>query len=214
MKKLLLITFLAIYGTSIAQEVETKRIIPKGTWSIGGNLSFVSDKTEDFIDSQDNIYLKRFEFSVLPKAGYTVANDLTVGLGLGINYAEVENNYSEEKTTKNIGYIINPFIRKNFGVSKNLSLFLQGEGKYSLNKYKDSDSNSYDNLTNTFFIGLRPGLNYFISNKIALEATVGVLGYTYSSFEREAMDNYERKYNRFDFDLSTSNINLGVLIFL
>ncbi|PKB42935.1 outer membrane protein with beta-barrel domain [Cellulophaga sp. RHA19] len=217
MKKLLLITFLAIYGTSVAQENEIKRVIPKDTWSIGGGLNIGSSRTENFqVNQDDNTYSKGFSFGFTPKIGYTIANDLTVGLGIGMDYAKSEENYNdEESTNKSLGYIINPFIRKNFGAGKNLSLFLQAEGRYSLYERKDSNSDSYEDPQKKIFIGLRPGLNYFLSNKIALEATIGSLGYNYSSYKYR-IDSFitKRESNTFNFDLSTSNINLGVLILL
>lgn len=217
MKKLLLITFLAIYGTSVAQETEIKRVIPKDTWSIGGSLNIGSSKTENFeVNQDDNTYSKGFSFGFIPKIGYTIANDLTVGLGIGMEYAKSEDNYNdEESTNKSLGYIINPFIRKNFGAGKNLSLFLQAEGRYSLYERKYSDSDSYEDPSKRLFIGLRPGLNYFLSNKIALEATIGSLGYNYSSYKYDIDSaSSKRESNTFNFDLSTSNINLGVLILL
>ena len=69
MKKLLIVAFLVIYGTSVAQETDTKRIIPKGSWTIGGNLGFSANNSEFSRELEDDIERKNHTYSLLPKIG-------------------------------------------------------------------------------------------------------------------------------------------------
>ena len=210
MKKLLIVAFLVIYGTSVAQETDTKRIIPKGSWTIGGNLGFSANNSEFSRELEDDIERKNHTYSLLPKIGYTISENLIIGLGLGYSFSKDDINDDNSKTNS---YNFTPYIRKHYGIGQNLSLFIQGEGNYEIAKQKNTNSN-YENTSKSLFIGFRPGLNYFISKKVALETTIVSFGYKHRTSEVTGSDNSKTDTNSFNFNIDSANLNFGVIVFL
>ncbi|MBW2961223.1 outer membrane beta-barrel protein [Mesonia sp. JHPTF-M18] len=66
-----------------------------------------------------------------------------------------------------------------------------------------------DNKFNGINVGLAPGVNYFVSEHFALEATFGILGYTSAKPDIEGVDN--ESTDSFQFSLNMSDINLGLI---
>ena len=126
-----------------------------------------------------------------PSFGYALKNDIVIGLGLQYYNQKNEgstiglNNNDTFKTTSNsIG--LAPYIRGYKGIGKQLALYLQGEVGYNHfwdTNVQDGQSENNDSTGNNLFVGMRPGITYFLGQKLAIEATYGSLGYSY--FERK-----------------------------
>jgi hypothetical protein len=214
MKKLLIVTFLLTFGIIFAQEKEENLNIQKGTWNFGGEFSINLANSENIQDAK--IENDRFNFGFSPKFGYTLENNLIIGLGLGYSYLKdkVDYNDSDRYDATSNTYSVFPYIKKIIPITNKFAFILQGELRYS--KYKNDfveyTSLIQDKSRDTFFAGIRPGITYFLTKKIALEANLGSLGYSTSKYD----DNYseEGKTNSFDFNLNSSNLNFGLSLYL
>ncbi|WP_303318025.1 outer membrane beta-barrel protein [Flavivirga abyssicola] len=216
MKKLFFIAAIIIYGAAFGQESSKKLVIEKGTFNIGGKASFSFSNYENEDDIPKDKYS---EFGITPNFGYALKNNLIIGLGVGYSYGESENYRINNSIVHRYDATFNrfsifPYIKKYFPLGNKLTLFLQGEVNYSENKTKRSNSeflNNNDDSRNTFFAGFRPGITYFLSKKLALEANLGSLGY--NKAKHNYGSNNSNKSESFNFNLNSSNLQFGVSYF-
>ncbi|MGK0325968.1 MAG: hypothetical protein ACJA1D_001313, partial [Polaribacter sp.] len=101
--------------------------------------------------------------------------------------------------------------RKYFPVNENFSFFLQGEVAFS-SVNSESNNSLTENEGNSIFTGIRPGFVYFVTKNVALNSTIGALGYSYFTNERDGMKTLES--NNFTFSLASSNIMFGIAYYL
>ncbi|QLE00253.1 outer membrane beta-barrel protein [Galbibacter sp. BG1] len=230
----LLLSIVVFTAQSQIKESNGKVYIPKGTWFTGGSISI------NFINSDahygnngipENGESERIEFSVSPRLGYAIAKNWTLGMELGYSYGRTKSkNFENEVLVRESRFTgnsfgVNPFVRRYIGLGKKLMFFFQTDLAYSYGESKaeelfDEDSidnptflNSYD-YRNVFFVGIKPGLNYFLNEHWALESTVGRAGYEYrKSSNDNSPRNIDSESNRFFIDLSLSNVYFGVSYF-
>jgi hypothetical protein len=202
MKKLLLITAILFYGITNAQE--------KGTWVFGGDLNFRTANYESFNPGGTSIN-KANGFAIAVRTGYVFTkNNLEFGLGLRYNTSKSNDSYNDSEFKNNTS-TISPYVRKYFPVNENFSFFLQGEVAFS-SVNSESNNSSTENEGNSIFTGIRPGFVYFVTKNIALNSTIGALGYSYFRNERDGMKTFED--NNFTFSLASSNIMFGIAYYL
>ncbi|WP_298479921.1 hypothetical protein [uncultured Maribacter sp.] len=149
--------------------------------------------------------------------GYTLSNNVTAGLGLSYSTSnrsstykrELNENLTSKFKNESIGVI--PFIRAYKAVGSRLGLYLQGEVNYSKYWSENSSSDSLDSTNNgeVLFVGLRPGITFFIARKFALEASLGSLGYSKQKRETEESELYSES-DSFIFSLNSSDLLFGL----
>ena len=223
MKKVLFFASVLIAGTLTAQTTQDDRlVIPKGTWTVGGNLSFDTfsrtSENEPFTSETDVTGI-----SFLPNLGYAVGENTILGLRPGYRYQESENTVFEDsmlsnsRTTESHALSLAAYLRRFFPLNKNLALYLQGELGYAHARGESTSGNDSlsesESTTDTFFIGIRPGITYFVSKAFALEAGMGALQYERSESELKDSNgtvSSTADSNRFNFDLDTSQIFFGL----
>lgn len=208
---LLLLTFTTLLS---AQENEDLFKIEKGTWVVEGSFSLFTENIES--TSESNSTNDNVNFSISPRIGYTLSDNLVLGLGLSYSYLKFEtsregNLINSVRETNSISFT--PYLKKFFPLSENFALNLQAETSYTRGNSETTNS-SFQNESDidSFFIGLRPGVNYSISDSFLLQASFGSLGYTNS--RTETNDVNVQKSNAFRFNLGTSSLFFGVLILL
>jgi len=215
MKKIVLLTLLFVNGITVAQNEkfkEEKINIDKGTWSFGGQLSFNLSNSE-FESNGSTQESDNNGISINPEVGYAVQKNLIIGLGLGYSYFDAKsgNNFSDSRNT----FSIYPYIKKFIPVNKNLLFSIRGEIQFSKTNFENSNNNFLNNGNDQgFFIGFRPGISYFISNKLALEANIGALGYSRSTRDFDTNNSDKATTNSFSFDFNSSNLFFGLTYFL
>lgn len=210
MKKIMLSAVaLMAFGLSNAQEEASGSGFSRGDVFLSGSAGFSSTKTGD---AEHNV------FNIIPRAGYFVNSNIAVGLQAG---------YSKDATT-DVGPVtgqlldtdittveIGAFGRYYFTPASDFSLFVDLSVSYgTVNREQDAatgpgpgDIVTVEDEFNGFFAGFAPGVNYFISDHFALEATFGVLNY--STIKPDA-DGAESTDN-FDIGINMSDINLGLI---
>lgn len=219
MKKIVFFCAFGIMGSILLfGQQDDKLIIEKGTWLIDGSISFSDNhnrfEVEGTDDSSDQ---ESFNFALAPKIGYTIKRNLTAGLGLeysrtkGSAITTTENSGSSGGSSLSQSFNISPFLRTYIGLNQNLALFVQGELQYGRRWSESTDNNepsSFTGIQNQYRGGIRPGLTYFMSNKLAIETSIGFLGY--SRFDTEDSDTSSGSGSNFGLSLNSSDLFFGI----
>ncbi len=221
MKRLLLIAITFITVAAYAQTSRQITTIYRGDWYISGGLAFTSENRNiNNIDRSPES--KTFGYSISPKFGYFIIDNLAVGVGGSITHNDNENfngaNFTYNKEYNS--YSVFAFIKKFFNLDKKLLFSLQGELRYSHITKKientqtfPSDYSITNNISDIYELGVRPGITFFLAKNIAFEASFGFLTYNIAS---TTSDNpYQHVIsNNFDLDFNSENLVFGLAIFL
>ena len=215
MKKILLMSAVALFGLSNAQ-------IAKGKTYLSGQVEYNHSENNAYYNSarKDDV------IKILPTVGYFVTTNLAVGLGVGYKSAVTKydvggdffSNELEIKETNN-AFVVAPFVRKYWTLSENLYIFGQlqiplefGQEKLESNSEifmgdpllapSFSRKNNYINIG----VNVKPGLDYFVNKNWSIEATIGEFGY--NTYKRD-IDGAKRN-NSYKFDLNLAAVTFGV----
>ena len=178
---------------------------------ITGSAGFGTTKTGE---------AKTSTFNFTPRVGYFVNNNIAIGVAFGYSSQKDERGgyyydplvddyfaYEQKRTSIDVG----AFGRYYFTPSSKFSIFGQLGASYQFSKFEYAADYGGETKTNGFVVAVAPGINYFISSHFALEATFGILSYTTSKPDYDAMFADETSTNSFEFGLNLSNINLGLV---
>lgn len=199
MKKVILSAFaVMMFGFANAQDKSTSEGFSKGDVFVTGSVGISSSKTGDFKENNLN-------FS--PRVAYFIDDNIALGLALGYGTQKIDAGASATNTQTSFG----AFGRYYLTPSSKFSLFGQLGVDFVSNDFEfgvDGDGNliGLEGKSKGFNIGFAPGFNYFVSDKFALETSVGILGYS----SDDNGGNGAEKTNTFELGLDFSNIMFGV----
>ncbi|MBS9464003.1 outer membrane beta-barrel protein [Flagellimonas sp. 389] len=221
MKRVVLVAALfGVISIQAQEEINDKLTIEKGTWILGGNVSIGTNNFESTSEFNNEILQNesdRFSVSVFPRFGYAFNDNWIVGLVTEYSFNKTENeNFNSELSTsefKSESLALAPYVRRYFGVTKNLAFYAQGELGYGKSWSEDigSDQERRTSEADRFFVGLRPGISFFASKNLAFESSVGLLQYT--SVTGEDSSGAENENQGFNFNLNASNLLFGLSYF-
>ncbi|MEM9075852.1 MAG: autotransporter outer membrane beta-barrel domain-containing protein [Bacteroidota bacterium] len=221
MKKFLFFGILltATIGTSQVQQ-EDKFIIPKGTWTLAGSVSF-NNNNADFTSNngdftQDN---ENNSFTIAPIVGYTFRDNWIVGIIPSYTTFRTEfNSFNSDfgistSEDKSESVTLSSFVRRYFGLNKSLALYLQGEAGYTRTWTEGirGDGERFTSSQEGVLASIRPGISFFVSKHLAFESSVGAI--SFSSFTQEPGDGGETRRNNFNTNFNFSNILVGLSYF-
>lgn len=188
MKKVLLfVAFAAISLSSSAQ-------FAKGDSYISGGVGFSQSKTGSASSSN---------YAISPNYGYFVTNNIAVGVGLGFGGNTAKNGLGI-KTANASALSAGVFARYYTTPSKAFSFF----GNAGVNYTSNTDKIPATSVkTSGFGISVAPGISYFVSNRLAIESTVGSLGYSTSKADLTGAVST----NNFGLNLNLSSISFGLV---
>lgn len=172
----------------------------KGDVLLTGGVSYSSVKDKNYETKNTN-------FNINPKIGYFVSNNILIGLNINFGQQKGEiydyiNYYPfANKATFFSGGI---YGRYYFIPSHRFSVFTHLGLSYGTRKFESSYE---DTKYETFSTSFAPGINYFISDSFALEASFGFISF-YSS---KADINNAKPTNSFDIGLDMSSIGFGLI---
>lgn len=186
--------------TAFSQEDSTnENFISKGTFELTGGISFNTNnfENEDIGFEADNLAL-----GLSPELGYAISNDLVVGTRLGFFY----NENGTENTTEFVSrtYSVAAYLKKYFPVTEKFALDLQGEVEY------DISNNNQDSEIDVLSVGLRPGLNYRLTDSLGFSAEIGFFGYRYQKSDRDFDNSTSRGFNA---SLNASDFRVALTYF-
>ena len=224
MKKLLLILVALLWTVSAYTQTE------KGRMFIGGSLG-VSGSSNSYVDTLNNQKINSWRVQVNPGFGGFIKNNLAIGanLNFGINNYTQKYEYAlgrYEQTLKdnslNIG--AEAFIQYYKKIVPNFFVFIRGSLAYNheAEKREVSTTDPYYVYTindpavqhiagNDISINFTPGLVYFITPKLGIQATFGNLYYKYSMSKNTSLPyEHNNSSSSFALNLNPSTFSLGL----
>ena len=219
----------------IDRDVQKAVFIPKGTWMVGGSVSYSEhdESNLNFLIIKD-VEGKGYNFSVSPYLGYFFRDNIAAGfrftynrdyLDLGnmdINLGDItiafdDLYYLEHK------YEATGFLRTYIpiGRSKIFGLFNEARITYGYGKGKNSTGSgtTYDGTFQTvqnLQIGFAPGLAAFITNWSAVEVSVGVMGFDFKWIDQQSnqIEEGSMRTSSGNFKINLFSINIGMTFYI
>lgn len=197
MKKYLLVftlTLLSITLTS-AQEDDQEFGFTKGDVFLSGSVSY-SKATQALVETKT--------FNFIPMGMFFVSDHFSINGGLLIGTS------SNESINGN-----STFDESSFGFLAGSSYYFTPENRFSFalslafsyEKINFDDNAGFETDVTRTAIAFSPGFNYFVSERFALQASLGAI--SYSDVNND--DGVFPATDRFGIDLDLSNITFGVL---
>ncbi|MEM5566220.1 OmpW family outer membrane protein [Psychroserpens sp. AS72] len=195
MKKLLLMAAVAVFGFSNvnAQDENTTGGFAEGDVYVSGTVGFTSQ-------SQDEAKTNNLSFS--PTVGYFISENIALEFNLLVGSSKQEFGGAEDKQSQfGAGLGATYF----FTPSEQFSFTLGAGVAYVSSKEEEAGFDD-DYKVNTLGFAVAPGVNYFVSDCIALRASIGALSYTSSKADVDGAE----ALNTFALNLDLSDINFGI----
>lgn len=201
MKKLIISGALALTVTmsSYAQ-------VGQGTLFMGGRLEFMQSQAKNKSGGTTTDGPKITHFGIMPDVGYFLTDNIAAGLGIG--YTSAVSNFENTQgqvTTKVKGkesmFFLLPFLRYYKFMGDKGGVFAQfdvgiGSGKnFGETTTGNVTVTTTDEKISAFHVALRPGVVFFVTDKIGLEATVGALGFFQDKEVDENSQNKDEETN-------------------
>ncbi|MBC8052845.1 MAG: porin family protein [Sphingobacteriaceae bacterium] len=157
MKKILLLAVFAVAAFTVSAQTEKGKIMLGGSISAGTSKSDVSGAKS------------ATSFSIMPKAGYFLANNIAAGLGLGYGY-------DKDGTGKDETISISPFGRDYISLSDQFKFFAELSVPLQFGTSKNAAG---DKIAESTSIGaaLAPGFAFFPTKKIGIEIAFGGISF-------------------------------------
>lgn len=242
-RKIILLTVVFILlsnSISFAKErfdrgIVKSTFVPKGQWFLGGTFSYSEHTNDNYkLLILEDWAGRGYNLAIKPFFGYAVANDLAVGVSFTykrtmLDIDEMNLNLSEDmsftlKGFRNLEhtYTGTAFLRTyiNLGESKRFGLyndfkfmFGAGEGRMT-NGSGETMTGTHQKIIEAGII-LSPGVTVFINNFMAVEASVGVLGFQYKKVTQITNQVYEgsRQTSSANFKIDLLSIGLGIAFY-
>lgn len=170
----------------------------KGDIQLSGTLNYSKVETGNTIETSS--------FQLTPRAGFFLSDNTSIGVILGYSSQKNETGITEQKTDLFQFGVYSRFYKP---VVDKLFFFLEPSILFGTGNIETTGTNDRDN--NTFSIAVRPGLNYFLSDKLAMEASVGSLFYNRTKIEGGGSS---VETDAFGLNFNLSAFNIGASFFL
>ncbi len=172
---------------------------PKGTFMVGGNARFSYNSMNNYsVLVIDGINYSGYTISATPTFLYMIRDNIAVGASLSyrrslidlesasLSVSEINmsvKDYNRLSQRFGAAAAFRPFIP--LGSSGRFSMFAQVELGGSLGKVRNTAEESGEtkgSFTNQYklYVGVNPGVTALLNNHLALELSVGVLGFNYA----------------------------------
>ena len=208
--------------------------VPKGQWVFGGSVSYSthSNNNYNFLIIED-IESDGYTFQVSPLVGYAYAKNSLVGIRFGYSrsltqldnaslsitsldnafFYSLKHSYNAEALWRK--YIPLGRNNKRFSLCAEVSLAMGG----SQSKLASGPQNALSGTYATSFdvaLGVNPGISAFLTNNMAIEVNVGVLGFNYSHTRQVSNQVVagENSSSQMNFKINIFSIGLGAAFYL
>ena len=195
MKKVILsVAAVFAFGFANAQETVSEGFT-NGDVFISGAVGFESSKTGD---------VKTNVFEVAPSVGFFVTPNIAVGGRVGFT-SQKEEDVFETKTNT---FTIEAFGRYYATPAAKFSFFGELAVNYGTSKIEgETPLGDFESKSDGFGVQVAPGVSYFLSKNIAIEAKWGVLGYNTVKPDADGAESTDT----FEFGLNLRDINFGIV---
>lgn len=198
------------------------RLFISPTFSVNNRIAENDDQILRFIEDQ-----YKLEWNIDINVGYFIKDNFSAGAQLSYQSSREDIEYvadSKELTENSYGRGItfSPNIRNYFGKG-NFKVFNQTNVDFSYGEeikrvYAEDDEDKIFTKEINYGISIQPGLAFFVSELIAVEASLKLLGWESSHIESTINDNEDEqsivtKHDvNFSVDLLTLNIGIGIYL--
>ncbi len=208
--------------------------VPKGQWVFGGSVSFSthSNNTFNFLIIED-IKSNGYQFKVTPLVGYAYSKNSLVGVRVGysrglteldnasLSITSLDNSYYYSlKHSYNVEALWRTYIplgkdNKRFALFAEVALAMGG----SQSKLAAGPQQSLSGVYASSFdvgLGVNPGISAFLTNNMAIEVNIGVLGFNYSKTRQIGNQVVEgtTSSSQMNFKVNLFSIGLGASFYL
>lgn len=194
----------------------------KGSLALTGTFSIDAGSSNDKDNGTTVDGPKTMELTILPTVEYFISDRFSAGLGIGLYmYRSKDETTTGMITTTTITTqtrpIIMPYARMYFPMGEKVSFF--GQAELYIKPGKEKTTIETGNVSTTtslkrfyFDAGISPGVSLSLSDKIAIDATFGFIGFTTQKTETSANSSYA--YNHTIFQVDPSSITFSIKFFL
>ena len=208
--------------------------VPKGQWVFGGSISYSthSNNNYNFLIIED-IESDGYSFQVSPLLGYAYAKNSLIGIRFGyarsltqldnasLSITSLDNAFFYSlKHSYNAEALWRKYIplgrnNKRFSLFAEVSLAMGG----SQSKLASGPQNALSGTYATSFdvaLGVNPGISAFLTNNMAIEVNVGVLGFNYSHTRQVSNQvvTGQNSSSQMNFKINIFSIGLGAAFYL
>lgn len=213
-------------------------IVPAGQWVFGGTLSYSTHSNDSYkLLVVENIKSDGYTFKISPLIGYSILPNSIIGVKFAYSrtFMEIDDaniNLGEGDGALNFGvdyyyalkhsydivaiwrqYIPLGRHNKRFALFSEFQLAMGGsQSKYAEGApIKGTYSRGFNML-----LGVNPGIVAFLTNNMAVEVNVGVLGINYSSNRQvhNQVSSGETSTSLMNFSINLFSVGLGVAFYL
>ena len=208
--------------------------VPKGQWVFGGSVSYSTHGNNNYTfliveDIQSNGY----QFKISPLVGYAYSRNALVGVRFGYSrgltqldnaslsitsldnafFYSLKHSYNVEAIWRN--YIPLGKGNKRFALFAEVGLALGGSQSKLASGPQQSLSGTYASSFDVS-LGVNPGIAAFLTNNMAIEVNIGVLGFNYSNTRQitNQVVSGTTSSSQMNFKVNIFSIGLGASFYL
>ena len=212
-------------------------IVPKGQWIFGGSISYSTHTNSKYkLLVVDDIDSKGYSFKVSPLIGYSLIKNSIIGVRFGyarsfLQLDSAELNLGEGDGALNFGVDYYYALKHSYDVAaiwrqyiplgrnKRFAIFAEFQLGMGGSQSKFAEGSPLRGTYATGFdvsLGVNPGFVAFLTNNMALEVNVGVLGINYSHTKQVHNQIYvgDTRASSMSFKVNILSIGLGVAFYL
>lgn len=216
MKKIIYIVSILIFTTlpalSQAQFVQGDNIL-SGTFNWNTQTESITQGNSVFNGPKETY------FNISASGMRIINSEVGPGpLGVGLKMSFLTNILSESDgastlTISEPTFEIAPFVRSYFSNTNNLRIFAEGVvgasfGSIVYEEQTTGGTSTATEKTSGFNIGVRPGLNYFLTDNIGLEFLIGSIGYRSVTIQQTSNSQITESDFGIRFDMSTIQVGI------
>lgn len=208
--------------------------VPKGQWVFGGSVSYSTHTNDnyDFLIFED-IQSNGYQFKITPLVGYAYSKNSLVGVRFGYSrgltqldnaslsitsldnafYYSLKHSYNVEALWRN--YIPLGRDNKRFALFAQVGLAVGGSQSKLASGPQQSISGAYSSSFDVA-LGVNPGIAAFLTNNMAIEVNIGVLGLSYSRTRQisNQVVSGTTSLSQMNFKVNIFSIGLGASFYL
>lgn len=199
--------------------------ITRGMKQVGGSFKFLQEQAENDYTVGGNFALtdksKNREISILPRVGFFVSDNISVGLGIG--YTNILNETrliiagdgstiaDIETRTSVVDFV--GFSRFHKQITEQFFGYIETSLSMGIGSIKDGMDQEVEQSIFQYEISAQPGVVYFLSDHFALESSFGFIGYRSEITELTEPDlgsDAKNKDTQVGVDLSLKTFQFGI----
>lgn len=188
----------------------------KGDIYLGGSLNFGTGSSSSKVGSTKVEGPKTFSFGIQPKVGYFISDKFAVGVDLGFSTSSSKIDNSGTTTTfSNMAFGGGLFARYYMMPVEKFGFFFEANAGAMAGSSKNKVGSVKTDGPNSLAInaGITPGIAVYVSNRVALEANYGFLGYSsYTETDKSGAQDVKDTQGNFGLNINPGTFKFGVSV--